>query len=321
MTSAPEPDRARLQDQAVEWLIRLDAENCPAADRAAFREWLRLSPEHQAAYAEIARRMQWLERVGAADSAGRHAALRYRPAKPFAFSRPAGLAAAAAVLLGLGLATFSPLGWYGYTRHFSAETGARQSVKLADGTQLELNTDSEVAVRINRNLRHVDVLKGEVYFTVVHNPDRPFVVTAGAGRTIDIGTEFEVYRRPDKVVVAVREGSVLLEAKQSRYLSAAQAAAYDSNGDFVDTAANVESLSAWRRGKLIFDNRRLDEVLAEIGRYHKVQLQLADPKLAVNKVSGTFFIERLEGNLATIANSLNLTVQHSDNGKIVLVKR
>ncbi|WP_225587281.1 FecR family protein [Methylomonas fluvii] len=320
-TMTPEADQDPIQDQAVEWLIRLSAENCPAAERAAFQTWLQQSPAHQATYAQIERRMQWLERVGQADSAGRKTALQYRPAKSFVFSRQAGLAAAATILLGVGLATFSPFGWYGYTRHFSAEPGARQTVNLADGTQLELNTDSEVAVRVNRSQRNVDVVKGEVYFSVVHNPDQPFVVTAGAGRSVDIGTEFEVYRQADQVVVAVHEGSVRVEAKQSRDLTASQAVAYDRNGNFVETAADVETLSAWRRGKLIFDNRRLDEVLAEIGRYHRVSIGLADPALAERKVSGTFFTERLDDNLAAIAGSLNLQVRQAGDGRILLGKR
>lgn len=321
MTSVPEPDRDPLQDQAVEWLIRLSAENCQPAERAAFQNWLDQSPAHRATYAQIERRMQWLERVGQTDSASRQAALQYRPAKSFPFSRQAGLAVAAMLLLGVGLATFSPLGWYGYPRHYSAEPGARQTVSLADGTQLELNTDSEVAVRVNRNQRNVEVVKGEVYFTVVHNPELPFVVSAGAGRSIDIGTEFEVYRQAEQVLVAVHEGSVRVEAKQSRDLSASQAVAYDHNGNFVDTTADVKTLSAWRRGKLIFDNRRLDEVLAEIGRYHRMDIGLGDLTLAERKVSGTFFIERLDDNLAAIAGSLNLQVRHVGEGRILLGKR
>jgi transmembrane sensor len=165
-------------------------------------------------------------------------------------------------------------------------------------------------------------MKGEVYFSVIHNAEKPFIVQAGAGRSIDIGTEFDVYRQPEQVIIAVQEGSVRVEANQSRDLIASEAVAYNQKGDFINLPAklNIDSVTAWRRGKLIFDNRRLDEVLSEIGRYHKVQLRLAETQLADNKVSGTFFIDRLEANLATIANSLNLTVRHISDGEIVLAK-
>jgi transmembrane sensor len=313
-----------LKDEAIEWLMRLSAENCTAADRRDFDNWRQQSAAHQAVYAEIARRMNWLEHVAQTDTASRNEALRYRPHKQKTIIRRwTMLATAASVLLILGISAFSTDGWYGINAHYSVARGGRETVTLADGSNLEMNTDTEVNVRINRWQRSVEVVKGEVFFRVVHNAERPFVVTAGAGRTIDTGTEFDVYRQPQQVVVAVQEGSVRVEAKQNRDLVASQTVSYDQNGNFKALPAKfcIDNITAWRRGKLIFDNRRLNDVLAEIGRYHNVQLQLADPKLADNKVSGTFFIDRLESNLATIANSLNLTVQHSGNDKIVLVKR
>jgi transmembrane sensor len=320
MTTPAVSDHSKpLTDEALEWLIRLSAEPCPPAELQAFQKWARQSPAHRAAYAEVSNRMTWLERVASTDIDTRNAALRYR-AKPRNRAAPPWmkLATAASVLLALGLATFSEQGWYGNSRHYQAARGSRETVKLADGSTLELNTDSEVKVRINRWQRAVDVLKGEVYFNVAHDAGKPFVVAAGAGRSIDIGTEFEVYREAEHVTVAVREGSVRVEAKQSRDLIASQAVAYNQNGDFIEVPAkfNLAAVSAWRRGKLIFDNRRLDEVLAEMGRYHNAQLKLAD-----NKVSGTFFIDRLESNLSTIANSLNLIVHHVGTSEIVLAKR
>lgn len=313
-----------LEHEAIDWLIRLSDESCTVADQKAFDVWLQQSPAHQVAYAEIARRMDWVQRVAQTDTVTRAEALRYRANNQKRASyRLIRLATAASVLLVLGMATFSSEGWYGSSSHYQVARGGQKTINLADGSQLELNTDSEVNVRLNRWQRSIEVVKGEVFFSVEHNPERPFVVTAGAGRSIDIGTEFEVYRQPNQVMIAVQEGSVRVEAQQSRDLIALQTVAYDQNGKFIalPPKLSIDSVTAWRRGKLVFDNRRLDDVLAEIGRYHNVQLQLADPKLADNKVSGTFFIDRLEGNLATIANSLNLTVQHPNSGEIVLTRR
>lgn len=309
-----------LKDEAIEWLIRLNAESCTTADRKAFDIWVQQSAAHRAAYAEIVRRMDWLEHVAKTDTASRSEALRYRPNKPHSWTK---LATAASLLLTLGIVTFSSDGWYGSSARYSVARGDHKTITLSDGSNLEMNTDSEVNVRINRWQRSVEVVKGEVFFSVAHNADRPFVVTAGAGRSIDIGTEFDVYRQPRQVVVAVQEGSVRVEAKQSRELIASQTVAYDQNGEFITLPPkfSIANTTAWRRGKLIFDNRRLDDVLAEIGRYHNVKPQLTDPKLADNKVSGTFSIKRMKDNLATIANSLNLTVQYSESGEIVLAKR
>lgn len=312
-----------LKDEAIEWLIRLSAENCPAADLQAFEQWVQQSAVHQAAYSEIAGRMGWLERVAKTDTETRNAALRYRPTpQKQAKNSRIRLATAASVLLVLG-ATFSSEGWYGSHSHYQVARGGHETILLADGSSLEMNTDSEVSIRINHWQRSIEVVRGEVYFSVVHNAEKPFIVTAGAGRSIDIGTEFDVYRQPEQVIIAVQEGSVRVEAKQSRDLIASQAVAYNQNGDFINLPGklSLDSVTAWRRGKLIFDSRRLDEVLAEMGRYHNAHLRLDAPTLAGSKVSGTFFIDRLESNLAAIANSLNLTLRHVGAGEIVLAKR
>ena len=313
-----------LRRQAIAWRIGQCGANWTADDQVAFEAWLRLSPAHAAAYAEISRRLNWLERLAASDTVSRDAALRYRPVmSKSGLGRWTKLATAAVVLLGLGVATFSSQGWYGRSSHYVVQRGGHQTLSLADGSVLELNTDSEIQVRLNHWQRRVEVIKGEVFFKVVHQPERPFLVMAGAGRSVDIGTEFNVYRQAGQVLVAVQEGRVRVDARQSRDLSAGQVAAYDDNGEFVALPAglSVDNVTAWRRGKLVFNNRRLDEVLAEIGRYHQVRLQLSEHKLADNKVSGAFFIDRLEDNLATIAGSLNLKVVHALNGEVSLARR
>jgi transmembrane sensor len=322
-TTASTDQADSLKDEAIDWLIRLSADNCPAADLQAFELWLQQSAAHQAAYQQVAGRMNWLERVAKSDTQTRTAALQYRPTRQAPLKQhKAKLATVASLLVVLGVATFSSEGWYGNSSHYQVARGSHETINLADGSRLEMNTDSEIKVRINHWQRTVEVMKGEVYFSVIHNAEKPFIVQAGAGRSIDIGTEFDVYRQPEQVIIAVQEGSVRVEANQSRDLIASEAVAYNQKGDFINLPAklNIDSVTAWRRGKLIFDNRRLDEVLSEIGRYHKVQLRLAETQLADNKVSGTFFIDRLEANLATIANSLNLTVRHISEGEIVLAK-
>lgn len=322
-TTASTEQADLLKDEAIDWLIRLSADNCPAADLQAFELWLQQSAAHQAAYQQVAGRMNWLERVAKSDTQTRTAALQYRPTRQAPLKQhKAKLATVASLLVVLGVATFSSEGWYGNSSHYQVARGSHETINLADGSRLEMNTDSEIKVRINHWQRTVEVMKGEVYFSVIHNAEKPFIVQAGAGRSIDIGTEFDVYRQAEQVIIAVQEGSVRVEANQSRDLIASEAVAYNQKGDFINLPAklNIDSVTAWRRGKLIFDNRRLDEVLSEIGRYHKVQLRLAETQLADNKVSGTFFIDRLEANLATIANSLNLTVRHINEGEIVLAK-
>lgn len=315
----------KLRDEAIEWLIRLNVKPCPPCDLKAFEEWIQQSPAHQKAFEEVSLRKNLLKQAAESNLSVRRAALSFRPKKTNAvFYGSLKLAAAACVCLLAGAATFSSDGWYGTTDHVVVGHGDREAVKLADGSSLELNTGSEVKIRFNRWQRSVELLKGEVYFNVVHDDAKPFIVSAGSGRTVDIGTAFEVYRRSDgEVIVAVQEGRVRVEAGQTKDLSAAESVSYNLNGVFTDTAnkLNASALTAWRRGKLIFDDCRLEDVLNEFRRYHNVRIRLAEAGLGGKRLSGTFPIAKLETNLAVIAQGLGLTVQHLANGELVIAKQ
>lgn len=312
-----------LRYQAIEWAIRC-SDGGSEDERRALAAWLEEDPAHRAAYAEIAARLEWLDSFRGADLPARREAARYRPSRHRRRAqRWVGLALAAALVLALGLTAFSPDGWYGSRDRTAGERGDFQTIDLADGSRLELNTDSEVEVRFNRWQRSVTLVRGEAYFRVAHDAERPFVVIAGNGRSVDIGTEFDIYMRPDRVLVAVHEGRVRVDARQSRELGPSETLAYNRAGEFVPvgSAESVDTVTAWRRGKLVFNNRRLDEVLAEIGRYHDIRLRLTDASLGRLTVSGTFFINRLDTSLEIIAHSLGVALTRPRPGEVVLGKR
>ena len=86
-----------------------------------------------------------------------------------------------------------------------------QAVRLADGTQVELNTNTRLHADVNGLSRTVMLDSGEAYFDVVHDAKRPFTVYAGNRRITDIGTKFSVFRDGDDVRVTVREGKVRVD--------------------------------------------------------------------------------------------------------------
>ena len=319
MTSPKITDKTK--DAAIAWVLRLHSESCTYEDRRTFTDWLDQDANHRKLYEHFDARWQALDRFKGLDSPIRREALAYRPARKQT-KQVAGLALAASVLLALGLTAFTPNGWYGVEMKYTVTHGSHETINLADGSHLELNSDSEVKVHISRWQRSVELLRGEVFFSVVHEAQRPFVVTAANGHIVDIGTEFDVYLQANTVLVAVEEGSVRVDANESRELTASHTLAYNRNGDFITASAdNVENLTAWRRGQLIFDNRRLDEVLAELGRYHNTQVRLASPALGKLKVSGSFRIDRLASALDTIASTLPVTIQHPSADVVVLRNR
>jgi transmembrane sensor len=176
-----------VREQAVAWLLR--RETLSDRERAAFDAWLAEDPRHRLAFEQVSGQWDWLEQFKHTPVPAREAASRYRaPRRPIRH-----YASAAVLLLAIGLAAISADGWPGLVRTYSTMKGETKTLTLPDGSRLELNTDTEVRVHFNHFRRHVDLLRGESFFIVKHDPDRPFEVAAGSGAIRDIGTAFNVW--------------------------------------------------------------------------------------------------------------------------------
>lgn len=305
-----------IRDQAVAWFLRLKATDVSAAERRQFLQWLNAHSKHKEAYDKVAQLWQWLEPLKAMPFEARQEALNYR-SRPY--RRISAYAAAALVSLSVGLSVYWHQVGMIFPLTYQVAKGEQQTVQLADGSSLELNMDSAVKVSINPWWREVELLHGEVYFQVAHDSQRPFQVAAGRGRITDIGTAFEVYRKPGQVLVAVQEGIVEVEAKGRRRLAANQQITYADNGDFIEIEQQpVESLTAWRRGQIVFHARRLDDALAEMARYHNKRIHLEDNKLAALRISGAFPSTRLDSMLNAVARILPVRIERQNDDNIVI---
>lgn len=316
MNHSDDPDR--LRDEAVRWQVRLRSGGCDNPERKAFDHWLRASPRHREAYDYAETQWRWMEGFKFRSFRARDEALRYRPPRR-SLRKLASVVAASSLLAALGLTAFTPDGWYGVGATYLTAKGGRETVTLADGSRLELNTNTAAKVHINHWLRSVELVRGEAYFHVAHDEDKPFEVRAGAGLVRDLGTAFEVYVQPHRVLVAVDEGSVQVEARGSRVLVAGQQLAYAHRGDFIlDTGMDLAALTAWRQGQIVVRDRSLNELLEEIDRYHDTRIRLSNPAQGRLKVSGTFPTGNLESILNTIVMTLPLRVSRSGEAEIVL---
>ena len=82
-------------------------------------------------------------------------------------------------------------------------TGEQRTMTLADGSQVQLNTDSAISIDYQPDRRIVHVLKGEAAFSVARDPRRPFSVEAKGGSTTALGTRFIVDRHADRTQVTL----------------------------------------------------------------------------------------------------------------------
>lgn len=303
--TAPDP----VLEDAVEWFVRRDAGNLSEAERTAFEAWLATDPAHARAYAEVERTWADLDRLPAGRAPRLHAAgveasvdatdeFGAVPAigRRRAWRRLVGTAVAA----GLGLLLV--FGWDLPTRLRAdavSGTGETLSLTLPDGSTVLLNTVSALAVEYSPGQRRVRLLRGEAAFTVAKGARRPFVVEADSGRSTALGTVFLVRRLDSGATVTVLESRVAVEYGrtsgdtsgdgQKAVLAPGQRIAYTVGRGLgrVETV-DPQVAAAWRRGKLIFVDRPLGEVIDELDRYHRGEIRIVDESLRDRKVTGVF---------------------------------
>ena len=177
----------------------------------------------------------------------------------------------------------------------STGIGGRAAVPLADGSRMELNTDTALRVAVRAEHREVWMEKGEAYFDVAKDPEHPFVIHAGKRRVTVLGTRFVVRRDGDRLEVTVAEGRVRVEQLGSRATRPRLVTVGDrlvAEGASVRVAhlgeQSVEDQMGWRRGRLTFEDASLGEVAAELNRYNETQIVIVDPAAGEVRIGGAF---------------------------------
>ncbi|MGA4633138.1 FecR family protein [Pseudomonas solani] len=289
--------------EASAWHFRLQADDVSAADRRDFAAWLAGSEARARAWSEVQTLLGALQRPARAA----HAAERW-PARRGAWR---GWACAAALLLGLGV-TLMQSPWLDRLRADQATAvGESRTLDLADGSRVQLNTDSAVQVELGEHERRVRLLRGEAFFEVTHAPERPFLVESGAGWVKVVGTRFSVDRREGETRVRVESGRVEVNggSRQAVLLEHGQGVEFGAAG--LGAAHGIDPLQAfaWRQRQLVFRQQPLGEVVAELNRYWPGRTFVVGEALERRVVSGVFEIDKPDAVLKALHLTLGLDVQ------------
>lgn len=309
--------------QAEAWLARLMSPECEPDERAAFEDWLAQSPGNIAAYLQ-AERIHALAAALASDDllrAATHAARR-TPSPAASPWRPwLPVAAAAALVAAVATAYLWPRPVeQAVVKQFVTARGQPREFTLVDGTVLRLDTGTDVVTRFDGRQRLVELQRGRAQFVVAADPARPFLVTAGAGTVRDIGTTFQVSRIDGRVNVGLLEGRVDVSvgsgsAVRRSELAPGEQLTIDGNGAIgARQPLDLVAAHAWPQGDLVFRQRRLDELLAEMNRYSPVRIRLQDPALGALEVSGVFHAGDQEALAAALERGWSLQARHQDAG-------
>lgn len=307
MTEPAAPDRDDLFAEASGWYFRLQADDVTDAEREQFAHWLAQGAAQYEAWQEVHLLLGSLREPARQIRQAEQARWKKTPAK-----RWMPWASAAAVLLMVGaLATQTP--WLDRWRaDYATSTGETRTIALADGSHLQLNTDSAVQVHLSAGQRQVRLLRGEAWFEVSKDPARPFVVESGMGTVTVVGTQFSVAQRQARTQVQVAEGKVQVSAGSGApvFLEPGRAVEF-SDGQLsqvhgFDPAASF----AWRQRQLVFRQQPLAEVVEELNRYWPGRTLVLGDELREQRVSGVFDIDKPEAVLKALVYTLNLKAEH-----------
>jgi len=307
------PDPSRVEHEASEWIARLDADDVTDDDRERFQAWYAAHPRHAQAYEELAAVVREVRRAGRivrAVSFGHAMTAASDPSidmsgggkrrRSLRLSLAAAAAAAAvAIAATLWMTRGSAL------TQFQTAIGERASVELPDGSILELNSNSAARVDYTEHARTIHLVRGEAYFEVAHEPERPFWVVAGHSWIRAVGTAFNVDLRPSGVRVIVSEGTVKVaaalpsvQAPSDASLARAPVSVLKAGqqADMKEGIAEIRPveplamarLAAWREGKLYFENQPLETALDELSRYTAARIVIESESLRRLPIGGTF---------------------------------
>ena len=236
----------QLVSEAAEWFARIHDPDLSTSAREEFTRWVLQSPAHIAAFLKVTRswgdiglageNMPGLEDLvqtarASSDQLSNvvglpsnvvslptflNSAPEVEEPEPTWWQRSwKGVAAAGVAALLLAV----PLGWiavdhYLNPSHISTAIGEQRSIALADGSLVQLNTNSELRIDIKENERRIVLERGEARFTVAKDPKRPFVVKTPQATVRALGTVFNIQIAPQGTDVAVLEGHVEVAIQQ-----------------------------------------------------------------------------------------------------------
>lgn len=334
-----------LLEQAIAWTVRLGSGSADAKAHDACGAWRAAHPAHEQAWQQVQAvedAFRQVPRLGDTDDAAGaalahgalQAAARFRAQqsrrRALGTVGVLGLAATGGVL---GLFAWRETPWVQRTNYATA-VGERRRVVLADGTELNLNTGSEVQVVFSPRQRRIVLRRGELFVRTGADTGalfgrRAFWVEAPHARFEALGTRFGVRALEDQTRLSMTEGQVAIHSAVDGAAPPVVAQAGDGyivRGDAAPPQRIVDRSfepDAWTDGALVARQMRLDAFVAELARYHSTPL-LCDAGVASLRVSGVFQLngpDPVGRALEALVRTLPVRLERGAGGTLTVARR
>lgn len=290
-------------DQALEWLVRLNDSRVDPELHDDFARWHAV-PDHAQAWARAEAFWNRLHPVTTEMRRRRQ------------LSRRAAIAGGGAALM------LAPLGFWlsrpGRGADYRTLAGEIRALSLPDGSRVELAPGSALSADYGAAERRLTLHLGEAFFQVAGDPGRPFVVSAGAGEFTALGTAFNIRMTKDQISLTVTEHSVRVRrGRVETVVGQGQQLAIGAEGRPHLTTVDPETQISWRQGLLVFEAAPLREVMDVLARNAGWTVMMSDAAGRI-PVTAMFSLPRLSEAPQTLAETLPLRLSRLPGDVIII---
>jgi transmembrane sensor len=313
-----------IEERAALWLQQQRYwKDWSGQDQSALDAWLEESPNHAVAYWRLAGGLGRAERLAALRPRRPRASGFFEALWPMLPKLVAAFAAAAVLGGGALVLLNGPHYRDDGAQSYSTGLGGHQIITLADGSQIELNTETTLRAEITAQGRHITLERGEAFFQIAHDEKRPFVVEAGGQRITDLGTQFLARRETGRLEVDLVEGKARVDITGHNAKSALLLP-----GDRAVATANELSVSkkqprklqeqlGWRRGVIVFDNATLADAAAELNRYNQQKIVIVGAGTGQLTLNATLPMNNVGLFVRSAQTLFNLQVENRGNEIVI----
>lgn len=314
----------------IELTVKYLSGQAGESDVKRLEDWVLASPDHKRTFNEI--KQAWMLSGIESNTLGIDVEREWKAVSDELFQTPKvvqmpprrevgfylGIAATLIVLVAASIWFFMP--------GRSAQVWSTQNQvavnSLPDGSQVSLNQYASVVVepKFDKKERRLK-LKGDAFFQVERNPEKPFIVEAEEVEVKVLGTAFYVDSREGQpnIEVIVQSGTVSVTAQdQSIILNAGETGVYErASRQLIKQTNEDENFLAWKTNTLVFDNEKLDIVVHALNRKFHAQIEMNISDVSNCFITATFENKSLEAIIKIIEKTLVVTARR-EGEKIIL---
>jgi transmembrane sensor len=307
----------KMITQAAAWAAQLATDEATQSDREACDAWCDEHPLHRLA---MDRMRGFDARIDQTDAIGRET-IETVLEKRSSASRSVGGVMLGVLVLGCAWLAAQSIAIRSLFPDYATVRGEQRALALADGSGLDLDTDTALDFSRAGTKRIVTLFRGRILARVAKDAAHPFVVETRDGTATALGTAFTVLRNGEGTTVTVLRSRVRACAADTR------------SGDCVDLLPGDQALmtvrhivrlgridpdvaAMWSEGWLGADDQPVATVLIELNRYRRIPVRFDAGDLADIRVSGSFPLSDPERALQGILQSAGLAASQAGDGTV-----